>query len=55
MTADRAALLRAVHQRWDRPLVFDDPVAARLLDGTARTAVLTVQDTAGNVTVTAVT
>ena len=38
VTAERAALLRAVHQRWDRPLVFDDPLAARLLDDTARAA-----------------
>jgi methyltransferase (TIGR00027 family) len=29
----RAALRRAAHQAWDTPIVFDDPVAALLVDG----------------------
>jgi len=36
VTAERAALMRAAHRLLDRPVVFDDPLAARLLDGAAR-------------------
>src|SRR5579863_2673473 len=30
-TAHRVALRRAAHQLWDRPRVFDDPVALRII------------------------
>src|ERR687887_285212 len=31
-TAEHAALLRAVHQLHDRPLILEDPVVLRLID-----------------------
>jgi len=40
-TAERAAMLRAVHHHHDRPRVLDDPIAIRLLDPRAATAVET--------------
>ncbi|HLY37077.1 MAG TPA: class I SAM-dependent methyltransferase [Candidatus Binatia bacterium] len=40
-TAQRAAVLRAVHHRYDRPRVLDDPVAIRLLDRATATVVET--------------
>lgn len=40
-TAARAAVMRAVHHRHDRPRVLDDPFAIRLLDAATATAVET--------------
>src|SRR5262249_58192141 len=39
--AARAAVMRAVHHRHDRPRVLDDPFAIRLLDAATATAVET--------------
>src|SRR5262249_26194057 len=40
-TAERAAVMRAVHHRPDRPRVLDDPIAIRLLEAATATAVET--------------
>src|SRR5438034_10792006 len=36
ITADMIAYQRALHQLLDRPLVFEDPIVARLLDAEAQ-------------------
>ena len=46
-TAERAALLRAVHQQLDRPVVFDDPMAALLVGDEARALLEAEPATAG--------
>jgi methyltransferase (TIGR00027 family) len=36
-TADRVALRRAAHQLWDKPKVFDDPIALKIIPAAAST------------------